>query len=59
MHHDYFRKHEGLAVKTPAEIVGIEIEGQNKWINVIQNASKLARLKRKKHKKHLMQIIIK
>jgi hypothetical protein len=59
MHHDYFRKHEGLAGKTPAEIAGIEIEGRNKWINAIQNASKLARLKRKKHKKHVMQIIIK
>jgi hypothetical protein len=27
--------------KTPAEIAGIKIEGQNKWITVIQNASKL------------------
>jgi ABC-type Fe2+-enterobactin transport system substrate-binding protein len=27
--------------KTPAEIAGIKIEGQNKWITVIQNASRL------------------
>jgi hypothetical protein len=27
--------------KTPAEIADIKIEGQNKWITIIQNASKL------------------
>jgi hypothetical protein len=27
--------------KTHAEIAGIKIEGQNKWITVIQNASRL------------------
>jgi ABC-type Fe2+-enterobactin transport system substrate-binding protein len=27
--------------KTPAEIAGIKIEGQNKWKTVIQNASRL------------------
>jgi ABC-type Fe2+-enterobactin transport system substrate-binding protein len=27
--------------KTPAEIAGIKIEDQNKWITVIQNASRL------------------
>jgi transposase-like protein len=42
MYHNYFRKHEGLAGKTPADIAGIKIEGRNKWITVIQNASKLA-----------------
>jgi hypothetical protein len=26
--------------KTPAEASGIKIEGENKWINLIQNASK-------------------
>ena len=39
MYHNYFRKHEGLAGKTPADIAGIKIEGDNKWITVIQNAS--------------------
>ena len=39
MYHNYFRPHEGLAGKTPAEVVGIKIEGANKWMTVIQNAS--------------------
>ena len=30
----------GLDGKTPSEACGIPIEGQNKWITVIQNASK-------------------
>lgn len=37
--YNYFREHEGLAGKTPAELAGIKIEGSNKWITVIQNAS--------------------
>lgn len=41
MYHNYFRKHEGLEGKAPADIAGIKIEGQNKWMTVIQNASKL------------------
>jgi len=39
-HHNYFRLHMGLKGKTPAEVCGIEIKGDNKWITVIQNASK-------------------
>ena len=39
LYHNYFRQHEGLAGKTPADIAGIKIEGRNKWITVIQNAS--------------------
>jgi hypothetical protein len=27
--HNYFREHEGLNVKTPAEIAGIKIQGEN------------------------------
>ena len=38
LYHNYFREHEGLEGKTPAEVAGIKIEGQNKWITVIQNA---------------------
>jgi len=33
----------GLKGKTPAEACGIEIKGDNKWITVIQNASKKSR----------------
>jgi hypothetical protein len=40
LYHNYFREHEGLNEKTPAEIAGIKIEGENKWITVIQNAVK-------------------
>jgi len=38
--HNYIRTHEGLNGKTPAEACGIKIEGNNKWITLIQNASK-------------------
>jgi transposase-like protein len=37
--HNYMRPHEGLDGKTPAEVCGIKIEGENKWITLIQNAS--------------------
>lgn len=38
--HNYIREHEGLKGKTPAEAAGIKIQGENKWITVIQNAVK-------------------
>jgi transposase-like protein len=38
--HNYVRPHEGLNGKTPAEASGIKIEGQNKWITLIQNAKR-------------------
>jgi hypothetical protein len=38
--YDYFRPRLGLDGKTPAEASGVKIEGQNKWITLIQNASK-------------------
>jgi len=37
--HNYIRPHEGLNGKTPAEACNIKIEGKNKWITIIQNAS--------------------
>jgi len=40
MFHNFIRPHEGLDGKTPAEACGIKIGGQNKWITLIQNASK-------------------
>lgn len=39
VHHNYIRPHEGLEGKTPAEVCGIELKGENKWITLIQNAS--------------------
>ena len=38
--HNYIRPHEALEGKTPSEACGIQIEGKNKWITLIQNASK-------------------
>jgi hypothetical protein len=37
--HNYIRLHEGLYGKTPSEACGIKIEGKNKWLTLIQNAS--------------------
>lgn len=38
--HNYIRPHMGLNGKTSAEACGIELKGDNKWITLIQNASK-------------------
>jgi len=38
--HNYVRPHMGLNGKTPAELCGIQVEGQDKWFTLIQNASK-------------------
>lgn len=39
IYHNYIRPHEGLDGKTPAEACGIKVEGKNKWLTLIQNAS--------------------
>lgn len=41
--HKYIRPLEGLDGTTPAEACGIKIEGDNKWITLIQNASQKAK----------------
>ena len=40
MYHNFIRPHMGLDGQTPAEKCGIQIKGNNKWITLIQNASK-------------------
>jgi hypothetical protein len=40
IYHNYVRPHEALDGKTPAEAAGIKIEGENKWLTLIQNATK-------------------
>jgi transposase-like protein len=40
IYHNFVRPHEALKGKTPAEAAGIKIEGQNKWVTLIQNASR-------------------
>jgi transposase-like protein len=37
--HNYIRPHEALEGKTPSQACGITINGRNKWITLIQNAS--------------------
>jgi transposase InsO family protein len=38
--HNYVRPHMALKGRTPAEVAGIKVEGDNKWITLIQNASR-------------------
>jgi len=38
IHHNYIRSHMGIDGKTPSEKAGIKIEGNNKWITLIQNS---------------------
>ncbi len=44
IYHNFIREHQGLEGKTPAELAGIKVEGENKWITLIQNASKPEKL---------------
>ncbi|MDG7009324.1 MAG: hypothetical protein JRN16_05945 [Nitrososphaerota archaeon] len=39
IHHNFIRPHMGLQGRTPAEAAGIRVEGENKWLTIIQNAS--------------------
>jgi transposase-like protein len=39
IYHNYVRPHEALDGKTPADACGIEVQGENKWLTLIQNAS--------------------
>jgi hypothetical protein len=38
--HNYVRPHTALKGKTPAEAAGIRVAGMDKWLTLIQNASK-------------------
>jgi putative transposase len=40
IYHNCIRPHMGLNGKTPAEAAGIQIKGKDKWVTIIQNASK-------------------
>ena len=43
MYHNYLRPHMSLDGKTPSEMAGIAIEGNNKWLTLIQNARRHTR----------------
>jgi len=40
IYHNYVRPHMALEGKTPSEAAGVKVEGQDKWLTIIQNASK-------------------
>jgi transposase-like protein len=40
IYHNFLRPHMALKGKTPAEVAGIEVRGENKWLTLIQNASR-------------------
>ena len=40
IYHNFIIPHMGLDGKTPSELAGIKVEGENKWITLIQNVSK-------------------
>jgi putative transposase len=43
LHRNFIRPHESLDGATPAEAAGIKVEGENKWLTIIQNASRPAK----------------
>ena len=40
IYHNYVRPHMALDGHTPAERAGVEVRGKDKWLTIIQNASK-------------------
>ncbi len=38
IYHNYVRPHMGLDGKTPINLAGIQVEGNDKWLTLIQNA---------------------
>ena len=53
IYHNFVRPHEALKGQTPSEAAGIKVEGSDKWMTLIQNASKNnGRVDRKKRGKN-------
>jgi len=40
IYHNYVRPHEALQGKTPSEVAGISVTGNDKWLTLIQRAAK-------------------
>ena len=49
IYHNFVRPHEGLNGATPADRAGIKVEGQDKWLTLIQNASKARVIRMRAH----------
>jgi transposase-like protein len=47
IYHNFVKPHMALGGRTPAEVAGISVQGENKWLTLIQNASKSESAKRK------------
>jgi len=43
IYHNFVRPHESLNGDTPADSAGIKVEGQDKWLTLIQDASQTRR----------------
>ncbi len=41
IYHNYTRPHMGPNGKTPAEMAGIVVNDQNRWLTIIQNAERV------------------
>jgi transposase-like protein len=39
--HNYLRPNQGIGNHTPSELAGIQVNGENKWITLIQNARQM------------------
>jgi transposase-like protein len=44
IYHNFVRPHMGLKGRTPAQLAGIELQGVNKWLTLIQNAASPTKL---------------
>jgi len=40
IYHNFIKPHQSLDKRTPAEAAGIQVNGKDKWMTLIQNASK-------------------
>jgi transposase-like protein len=47
IYHNYVRPHMALEGRTPASVAGIDVEGENKWVTIIQNASQITKDKKR------------
>jgi hypothetical protein len=47
IYHNYIPPHQALKGKTPAEVAGIKVEGENRWLTLIQNAGQSENAKHK------------